>query len=223
MMSDIHFEIDINLLGTSFKQIWYEFYDHICNIIQCRFNKKGYILVKNFQDIPDELLCQLYSFMQKKMKNNIDVRFIFITRELSFIPNHIKEVCILLTCPIKKTQKNTQKYLFTKEHEQNSDELFDYCKGTFYKLMENNSDVTHVPNSAYNDLRLKIYNLFIRNYNIHYCISYIIQKYLTYYDIKKDSLSLFMHEFCNKMKYYNNNYRPIYHIEHLLLDLCNYI
>ena len=43
MMSDIHFEIDMNLLGTSFKQIWYDFYDHICNIIQCRSNKKGYI------------------------------------------------------------------------------------------------------------------------------------------------------------------------------------
>ena len=223
MMSDIHFEIDMNLLGTSFKQIWYDFYDHICNIIQCRSNKKGYILVKNFQDIPDELLNQLYSFMQNKMIKNINISFIFISREISFIPKNIREICILFTCPIKKIKKNKKKYLFTKEHEQCSDDLFNYCNETFYNILKNNSTISNSSTSTYNDLRVKIYNLFIRNYNIHYCISYIIQKYFIEYNIKKDKISLFMYNFCNEMKYYNNNYRPIYHIEHLLLNLCNYI
>ena len=220
MMSDIHFEIDINLLGTSFKNIWFEFYDHVCNIIECGTVKKGYILLRNFQDIPDELLSQLYTFMQCKMKTNINIKFIIITREISFIPNNIREVCELLTCPLKKSSK--PKYSFTKEHEAFSDELFDFCKESFYETKDDeNKNIS--PSVVYNDLRLKIYNLFIRNYNIHYCVSYIIQKYFNTYDIKKDKISLFMNDFCNGMKYYNNNYRPIYHIEHLLLNLCNYI
>ena len=220
MMSDIHFEIDINLLGTSFKNIWFDFYDHVCNIVECGTSKRGYILLRNFQDIPDELLGQLYSFMQNKMRNTKEIKFIFITRELSFIPNHIRDISELLVCPLKKSMKNN--YNFTKEHEPFTDELFEFCRETFYEI-ENDKDHAETQTNSYNDLRLKIYNLFIKNYNVHYCISHIVQKYFNTYDIKKDKLSLFMKDFCNEMKYFNNNYRPIYHVEHLLLNLCTYI
>ena len=93
--SDIHYEIDMSLLGCNAKQLWNELYDLIKEIIRITPIKAGFIVCKNFHDTPSELITLFYSYIQKVHFLDVTVRFIFITEHLSFLPAPIKRNCNL--------------------------------------------------------------------------------------------------------------------------------
>ena len=64
-ISDIHYEVDMSLLGCNSKIIWHEIYCQIIDIITIKTEKIGYIVCKNFHAIHNELLEIFYSYMQK--------------------------------------------------------------------------------------------------------------------------------------------------------------
>ena len=64
-ISDIHYEVDIALLGCNSKQLWHEIFFKIVDIISIQKDKKGIILCKNFQNIHSELLDIFYSYIQQ--------------------------------------------------------------------------------------------------------------------------------------------------------------
>lgn len=69
----------------------------------------------------------------------------------------------------------------------------------------------------YMKMREALYSLLICNLDIGECIWYIIEHYIN--DIKNmDLVLLKMGDF---FKLYNNNYRPIYHLERFFLYLCS--
>ena len=63
-ISDIHFEIDMSLLGCNSKMLWNEVYNQIIDVILAKTEKNGIIVCKNFQDIHSDLLESFYSYMQ---------------------------------------------------------------------------------------------------------------------------------------------------------------
>ena len=95
-ISDIHFEIDMSLLGCNSKLLWNEIYINIIDVLSARVNKSGIILCKNFHLIDNELLEVFYSYMQKKLINNFTVKFIILTDHLSFINKNILNVSKIL-------------------------------------------------------------------------------------------------------------------------------
>ena len=89
-MSDIHFEIDMSLLGCNSKIIWNEIYLNILDILLSRQNKSGIIVCKNFHNIHMELLEIFYSYMQSLKLDfinlkHINLKFVLITENISFI------------------------------------------------------------------------------------------------------------------------------------------
>jgi len=64
-ISDIHYEIDMSLLGCNSKLLWHEIYLQIIDIISAKNDKFGIIVCKFFNDIHSELLENFYSYMQK--------------------------------------------------------------------------------------------------------------------------------------------------------------
>ena len=50
-ISDIHFEIDMELLGCNAKLLWNDIYNHILDILSARQNHTGIIVCKNFSKI----------------------------------------------------------------------------------------------------------------------------------------------------------------------------
>ena len=50
-ISDIHFEIDLSLLGCNSKLLWNQVYNQIIDIILAKSENIGIIVCKNFQDI----------------------------------------------------------------------------------------------------------------------------------------------------------------------------
>ena len=103
-ISDIHFEIDMDLLGCHAKLLWNSIYYHIIDILNSRQNRNGIILCKNFQMIHSELLDIFYSYMQTLNHKNINLTYVILTEQTSFIPDNILKRSIIV--PVKRPTKS---------------------------------------------------------------------------------------------------------------------
>ena len=95
-ISDIHYEVDMSLLGCNSKLLWHEIYQQIIDIISAKTEKSGIIVCKYFHDIHSELLENFYSYMQQNSDTSIDLKFIIVTEEISFIPDNILNCCEII-------------------------------------------------------------------------------------------------------------------------------
>jgi hypothetical protein len=78
-ISDIHYEVDMSLLGCNSRLLWHEIYQQILDSISAKNEKSGIIVCKYFHEIHSELLENFYSYMQKNYASNIEIKFILIT------------------------------------------------------------------------------------------------------------------------------------------------
>ena len=105
-ISDIHYEIDMALLGCNSKIVWHEIFGQIVDIVSMKSEKIGIILCKNFHAIHTELLDIFYSYMQQYNHSqlNIQIRFILITEHISFLSSRILDNCTILS--VKRPSKS---------------------------------------------------------------------------------------------------------------------
>ena len=94
-----------------------------------------------------------------------------------------------------------------------------------YKIICNKiiKEMTNVNNLKFLKFRDYLYDIFIYNLDITDCIWHIITTLINQQHIKRENLSLIMIKTYNFLKYYNNNYRPIYHLESYLFYLISII
>jgi len=225
-ISDIHYEIDMSLLGCNAKMLWNEVYNQINDIILTTKQKKGIIVCKNFHEINGELLESFYSYMQNFHNDYIQIKFILITDEISFIPNNILNRCHIINTP-RSSNKQYEKCIketVTNEipiknihHTSNiSLQYKDVCDNII-NIIINKDDIKFM------NVRNYIYEIFIYNLNINDCIWYILDfliknKYIKYNDVS----TVLINSYCF-LQYFNNNYRPIYHLESFIFYLISII
>ena len=171
--------------------------------------------------------------MQQNNLNSIDLKFFIITEQLSFIPDNILNCCevINISRPKKKIYNNclTNKlpsnikletitniknlYLY------NEDIMIQY-KIICNKIMDNMINVNDIKFLKFRDF---LYDIFIYNLNINDSIWYILSSLIEKDYIKNEHLSkIILKTYCF-FQYYNNNYRPIYHLESYLLYITSVI
>ena len=68
-------------------------------------------------------------------------------------------------------------------------------------------------------LRENLYNLFIYQLDINECILFILFYYIQKNEINKEKIFYIFQKLPPFLKYYINNYRPIYHLESFILSL----
>ncbi len=88
------------------------------------------------------------------------------------------------------------------------------------KIINNLINVNDLQYLKFRDL---IYDIFIYNLDITDCIWYILSTLVKQKHIKKEHMSDILIKTYNFFQYYNNNYRPIYHVENYLLYLAKII
>ena len=93
----------------------------------------------------------------------------------------------------------------------------------FYFCVKNNKKIINciinVNDLQYLKFRDTLYDIFIYNLDITDCIWYILSTHVKEKRIKNDKLSdILIKTYCF-FQYYNNNYRPIYHLEKYLFYL----
>jgi hypothetical protein len=104
-ISDIHYEIDMALLGCNSKVVWHECFTQIVDIVSMKQEKYGIIVCKNFHSVHNELLEIFYSYLQQHPVSKtlfgsaIQIKFILMTEHLSFMPTNIVNRCYVLNIP----------------------------------------------------------------------------------------------------------------------------
>ena len=274
-ISDIHYEIDMSILGCNSKVVWHETFLQIVDIISVKQDKIGIIVCKNFHTIHAELLEIFYSYIQhyNYTEANIKIKFFIISEHISFFPEQIincsqiirikrpnkelYEKSILFSSPYtmseiiksdnfknkitynKNSKTNKEKYEIIKNvmnqvHEEcilNIKEIksFDLIKTendipkdifniVCNKLIENISDKNTLSFTTFRD---NLYDILTYNIDISECIWYIVSHFIK---IKRlDDIT--SHDILEKtytfLKYFNNNYRPIYHLESIMFYIIN--
>jgi len=227
-ISDIHYEIDMSLLGCNSKLLWHEIYSQIIDIISAKTEKSGIIVCKYFHEIHSELLDNFYSYMQQNTNLNIDLKYILITKELSFIPDPILNCCEIINVP--RPTKHAYEKCFKKfpakikiENIQKIKMINNYNEELMlpHKIMCNKiiQTIININDIQFIKFRDLLYDTFIYNLDIQECIWYILSSLIKQGHIKSEKISdVIKHTYCF-LQYYNNNYRPIYHLESYLFYL----
>jgi hypothetical protein len=232
-ISDIHYEIDMSLLGCNSKLLWHEIYQQIIDIVSAKVEKIGIIVCKYFHEIHSELLENFYSYMQKNSTTSIDVKFIFITEQISFIPDNILNCCemIRVSRPSKMAYNKCIQEKLPKslkpENITNIKILHSYHENLMlpYKIICNKilHNVVNIRELNYLKFRDILYDIFIYNLDINVCIWYILSSMVEEKKIPREDFSNVLIKTYLFFQYYNNNYRPIYHVENYFLYLAKII
>lgn len=223
-ISDIHYEVDMYLLGCNAKQLWSDIFIQIKDSVQSSKNNFGIILCKNFHCINNELLEIFYSFMQNN-NFNCTIKFVLITEHISFIYKNIIQNCLIINVEkiqnkylkyLNKKNKDTKKIINLKNVISNTAQIdkVDLMSNKIYDIIKND-------NIDYIKLRDNIYDLFIYDVPICECIIKLFKNINL--DIHDERISKLLLSMISFFKYYNNNYRPITHVENYLIKISKLI
>ena len=223
-ISDIHYEIDMSLLGCNSKLLWHDIYQQIVDILSVKSDNSGIIVCKDFHNIHSELLENFYSYMQDNNSTAINIKFILLTEEVSFIPDSILNCCeiIHISRPTKVsyTKCLMQNIVNIKYLHVGVNELMYPYKIICDKILKEMIEVDELKFLKFRDF---LYDIFIYNLDITDCIWYILTHLIQLNKIKKQNISNILLKTYSFLKYYNNNYRPIYHLERYLFYLISVI
>ncbi len=274
-ISDIHYEVDMALLGCNAKQIWHDIVQQIVDAVSVKHDKIGIVVCKNFHTIHSELLEIFYSYIQeyRNKLSAIQLRFILMTEHIGFIPNNILDTChtISVSRPSKATylemlvqQPKLRKYTKSAADTTTEEEFIQKissCRGrllaqetvdkteeilevldvrNILNMKELNyfgklTGVEQLPKDVFNTVcniiieqmlepeklghasfRDAIYDIFIYNLDVVECMWYILEYMVRNDRLKSADISDILTRMYGFLRYYNNNYRPIYHLESML-------
>lgn len=213
-ISDIHCEIDLELLGCNAKTVWETIYSHIIDVAS--IHKIRFIVCKHFECIHPELLEVFYFYMRNVC--SLHLSFIIITNSISFIPKNILNVSenIILKRPKLYRYKKIATIddvneIYNMQHVMGKTRIF---KNNHHVFCEPIIEFIKRP-TCLQSLREMIYAIFIYHINVHDSILYIIEK-LNLSREKENTIIKYVYNFY--IKYYNN-YRSIFHLEKLFIDI----
>ena len=282
-ISDIHYEVDMSLLGCNSKILWHEIIQQIVDIVAVKPEKNGIVVCKSFHWIHSELLEIFYSYIQEYSNkfSNIQLRFVIMTEHISFIPNNIVSVCEIIEVKrpskkmylelvlnqriqglkVRKYTKHDQdiiepttEALFTNkvanfrqkwstdtaEFENANVILNSIDPSSILNLKEINNfwkitSPDKIPKDIFNTVcdtiieqmlqpeklvhtsfRDALYDILIYNLDAADCIWYIFSHMVENGFLKGDCVSDVLIKMFSFLKYFNNNYRPIYHLESIV-------
>jgi hypothetical protein len=219
-ISDVHYEIDCDLLGCNSKTIWNDIYIQITDIIRNKYTEKfGFIVCKNFHLVHNELLEIFYSYLH----SSLDIKFIFLMESVSFLPNNILSKCEI----IKVARPSKEQYYQCLQVP--IPNVIHNIKNIIYNIPEIDHhkqictiivDIIQNPSPQhYSKLREELYNILIYDLGIENCILKIISM-LKLTDYQQLNIVYSIIDF---LQYYTNNYRPIYHLEKYIYKLTQIV
>jgi len=229
-ISDIHFEVDMELLGCNAKSLWHDVYNHIIDIVMTSKQKKGIILCKNFHHIHNELLDILYCYINE-IHHSVDIHFVLLTDIINYIPRNILDVVDVISL-YRPKKREYQKIIGQRSII--GEKLINTHVNAIKSITTiNNITYENIANNIYNiiiidankqhlsliDLRDKLYNVLLYHQDIYECFYHIIKRLYGENFIKNTDFININIKLIEFSKLYNNNYRPIFHLERFSLYL----
>ena len=224
-LSDIHYEVDFSLLGCNARATWHDIYLQIVDAVGAKTVKAGFILCKNFHAVNGELLDIFYSYMQRN-RANVVIKFVFLTEQMSFLPNSVVDGCSVIAVP-RPTKTN---YGRCSKAKMAGVALADVsnikCIGDGKTRYGFHCDrilnmIRNVDTLRFVQLRECLYDMLIMDLDIAQCMWYILKQLIANGDIKPEAVSSLLIKTYVVLQRYNNNYRPIMHLESFIFTLTN--
>ena len=88
------------------------------------------------------------------------------------------------------------------------------------KIVETMKNIDDLKFLKFRDM---LYDILIYNLDITDCVWYILSKFVSEGKIKRQHISSILIKTYSFFQYYNNNYRPIYHLENYLFYVTSII
>ena len=229
-ISDIHYEIDMSLLGCNSKLLWHEIYQQIVDILNAKNIKCGIIVCKEFHNIHSELLENFYSYIQDNNAMSVNIKYILLTEQISFIPDTILNCCEVINVarPTKTAYSKCCKNKLPNDLKIENITNIKYLNVNTFELMNPHkiicdkiiNEMMNIDNLKFLKFRDLLYDIFIYNLDITDCVWYILTTIMKNKKVNKSKILIKTYNF---LKYFNNNYRPIYHLESYLYYLVSVI
>jgi DNA polymerase III delta prime subunit len=231
-ISDIHFEVDMMQLGCHAKVLWHTIFQQIKMVIETKKQPHGVILCKNIHATHGELLDILYTYLSNALSPRTIIKFIFLTESVSFLPNSLYSSCFCVQ--FGRPSKTLYQKILHNERIPKTSAIED--TKTIYALKQRSSfqdteclvetfvdKILSVETLKYEELREIIYEILLRNHDVQ-ALCYDIL-------VKLESMCpltiLQHHQIIQEMplifKRFNNNYRPIYHLENYFLMIIGVV
>lgn len=207
-MSDIHFEVDFDLLGCNSKHLWNCIYTQILEIITCNLKINYFILCKNFQNINIETLNIFYSYLQKSY-SNVNLSFIILSTSISFIPENISN--LFLKIPISKKEYNKFKMISNKKNI-----IFNIIDELIKQI------ICYKQIQPIN-IRNSLYNILTFNHSINEFIELFSFKAIEIFKLNNEKCLEIIKSNQKCLYYFQNNYRPIFHLESYFYNIVKIV
>ena len=254
-ISDVHYEIDMSLLGCNSKIIWHEAFLQIIDIISVKQDKFGIIVCKNFHLIHSELLEIFYSYIQQYNSHSvIKLKFFILTEHISFIPTNILNSCQIIS--VKRPNKDEYKIMMNINSEKSNNKttvnngidllnnielegILNLKESRYFPLINNTEEIpkdifniicdniiqemSKKEQLSFTDFRDTLYDILTYNLDVTECLWYILRYFIENNYLNSQDITDILDKSYYFLKYYNNNYRPIYHLESIMFYIINKI
>jgi hypothetical protein len=257
-MSDVHYEVDMALLGCNSKMMWSEIFLQITDMVSVKPEKRGVIVCKNFHMIHNELLDVFYSYMQKRRAPLAGVSFMLLTEHLGFVPDDIADSSYVVSVPrpsrermeemcvrnLARNEKEVRARVarimceLEPEHIVNLKEIYAFAsmesaseipKDVFNIVCDNIINLMRGAHSlALPAFRDAVYDILVYNLDVSECVWYVLCYFVRSGQLASArKMTEITRSFAPFLKYRNNNYREIFHLERIFVliatvafDIC---
>ena len=270
-ISDIHYEIDMSLLGCNSKMLWHELYFQIVDIVAVKTEKIGIIVCKNFHMIHNELLDIFYSYIQhhNHPQSPLHIKFIILSEHVSFMPKNILDSFQIIAIKRPTKDQYMQNIMHSAISSRNSEHDFvkqihprgatmeskmkiqnilrnvdpeyimnikelssfglidkiDAIPKDHFNTICNNiiQEMINHEKLSFTQFRDIIYDILVYNLDVPECLWYVISHFIRDGYIDKSCIPSIIDKSYVFLKQYNNNYRPIYHLESIFFYIITLI
>lgn len=217
-ISDVHFEIDMETLGCHSRSLWSTIHSQVVDAVRAKTPPIGFIMCRNFHKTHKELLEVFYYYMATP-----EIRLILISDHIGFLPRRITDRCfrIPLACPpssrvraggvsseaVGRNMKGAteRRIALSQRHEPLQNALITMILST--------------ESFDYALLRNKFYDVLIKQHHMPAVIWCIVRSLIKSGRISDENIPRLFDVVCRFYRLYNNNYRPIYHLECFALEI----
>ena len=168
--------------------------------------------------------------MQSLEHKNLNIIFILITEQVSFLPNSILDRCSIV--PFSKPSNTIYKSLSKNSNIKKEDilnlkdvklNIQRHKKSDNIIIKEIYRNIINYKELKFLNLRDICYDLFIYDIDLTEALFIIIKKLVDDEYLNKENVASLFYDLHLFLKYYNNNYRPIYHLEKYIFGIIKTI
>lgn len=192
LMSEVHFEIDMQQIAIGSKGLWIQLHQQIYDIVILRKDAFSYIICKNFHLVPNDVLSLMYSYVCRQEKTRIN--YILLTESVCFLPDQLRVHFNIIRFPRVETVKEKYK---------------DEIVRNIEKMI-----VDYLPERT-KELRNALYDIYIYNWSANEAIIALAMRFMV-----EENVTDILVKTNEVLKMYDNCYRPIFHLERFALIMA---